>query len=63
MLREKKSVELKKLAGESRGELKEMLAELCDATPDPEVAGAKPSRWSRRFAASGKSAPAAIVRS
>ncbi len=54
MRREKKSVELKQLATDSRGELKEMFAELCNAAREPEVATVRQSRWSRRFAASGK---------
>jgi len=60
MKRKRNPIALTKLIGESDADLRAMLSELCNRKPDKE--GATPSRWSKRFAASGKRAPAPKLR-
>jgi hypothetical protein len=60
--RKRNPIVLNKLAKDS-GELTSMLADLC-GKPEIRLDGVKPARWSRRFAASGKTkcAPAPRIR-
>ena len=51
MPRKKNPIVLEKLAPETDSELKEMLAELQDGRA---IDAVEPPRWSKRFAASGK---------
>jgi hypothetical protein len=62
MAKGKKSVVLAKLAQDSRGELKAMVAELSGAKSELEGADAKPVKWGQRFAASGKTKSAPKIR-
>jgi hypothetical protein len=61
MPQKKNPIVLGKLALEKNSELKDMLAELQDKTATDTI---EPARWSKRFAASGKTvcAPAPRIR-
>jgi len=60
--RKKTAITLNKLTPESTTKLKSMVAELTGDKGVGEGSGAKPSRWSRRFAASGKIGGAPKIR-
>ena len=54
MKRKHKPIVLSKLIDQSAHELRIMTAELCTGKPEKACEAGGPSRWSRRFAASGK---------
>jgi hypothetical protein len=58
----KRLIVLDRISGDPQSELDAMTAELLKRAPAFAGLGAKPSHWSRRFAPSGKMAPAANVR-
>ena len=58
MKHKRKSIVLTKLIDDSAADLRAMLWELCTGRTDKEHAAGKSSRWSKRFAASGKNASA-----
>jgi len=60
MKRRRNPIALTKLVDESAADLRAMLSELCNRRPDKEATTS--SLWSRRFAASGKRAPAPKLR-
>jgi len=59
MPRKKNPIVLEKLALENDGELRDMIAELQDTIATDPI---EPARWSKRFAASGKTVPAPRIR-
>lgn len=59
MAKQRKPLALTKLAEKSRTELEAMASELLN---EKSVANSSRPLWTRRFAASGKSAPAAQIR-
>jgi hypothetical protein len=62
MQRKRNPIVLSKLVDESVRELPAMVAELSSGKQEKQREGAKPSRWGRRFAASGKRESAPKVR-
>jgi len=54
MQRKRNPIVLAKLIDESAPQLGAMVAALDRGKPEKQCEGAKPSRWGRRFAASGK---------
>jgi hypothetical protein len=62
MRRKRNPIVLGKLVDESAPQLGAMVAALDRGKPEKQSEGAKPSRWGRRFAASGKKETAPKVR-